>query len=110
MSGEHIANIIPKDRHMHYSAIRPSRHVKDKGAVRYALETSSKWDDYYWPIIAESEIALYRGQRFSLRWHTDSAWLTQNIGRAKPAAGPGATLQDLPVALRSSLASQRALC
>jgi hypothetical protein len=40
--GEHIANVIPRDKHIHYSVIRP---------YRYVLKQSNDGAPYYMPII-----------------------------------------------------------
>jgi hypothetical protein len=43
---EHIANIIPKDRHLHYTIMRPYGYV--------ANTKKNEWNNYYWPIMIEN--------------------------------------------------------
>ncbi len=46
--GDHIANVIIADEHIHYSVYRPYRYTNNSSQHTYS--PPDKWAKYYWPI------------------------------------------------------------
>ena len=57
--GDLISYTVPEDRHIHYSVIRPYYYTSNPSHALTSINLSTKWDNYYWPIIWTQDKFIY---------------------------------------------------
>ena len=68
--GDLIAYTVPKDRHIHYSVIRPYYYSSNPSHAPVSINLSKKWDTYYWPIIwTQNKFIYHDNYNDPFYWH-----------------------------------------
>jgi hypothetical protein len=71
--GDHLANLVPKDKHLHFSIIRPFSYIKLLPSDSVIPEAEKEmWPVLYWPVIwVNDEKFIYRPKYYKdpYYWH-----------------------------------------